>query len=883
MSMWSRVKNVFRGDRVSLEIDEEFASHIEHAVADGYGPAEARKAFGPAQRWREVSREARVVGWMDSLRADVVFGWRQLWKRKVTTTAAVLSLGLAIGSCVAAFRLVDALFLRAMPVNDPASLYEMQYTRMKTDGLAAQWDSSSYPFYMQVRESVKGQVDVDAVTSTVDHNDVSYGSDAETEKAYTEQVSGGLFGNFGLTAALGRLLTVQDDRTDASPVAVISYDYWARRFGRDPKVIGQRFHMNDNLYEIVGVGPRGFTGTEPGTITEMFAPLMADAGLANDKNSFFLRIFLRVRPGVDVKALESKLNTLNTNWEIARIHEDPKQTVRVKLAGGGISGLQTKYGEALTVMTALVGLVLLIACANVASLMNAQAAARAREMALRMSLGCGRLRLVRMVMVESAMLGVMAASLGLGFAWWATPFVLSRINPADNPARLVLSADWAVIGFGVALGMGVTLLFGLAPALRASGVKPASAMKGGEEPHARLRWMYSAIAGQVAFCFVVLFVAGLFMTTFAKLLRQPMGFTPEHVLLLDTTAKTQEPAVKWDQMTAAVRSVPGVQAAAMEDWALMSGTQHNDAVYVNGAKANEKNSYFLAVSPGWLDTMRVPMLAGRDFRDDDTKPGAAIVNESFMKRNFGSRNPIGQTFEVRPPKGERMKYEVVGLVRDAAYRDVREAMLPQAYVPIHRLTTASANAPPLPAGTLQTMRDEMIAVRMASGDPMQMAELLRQKVTETDGDFRVSTIRVQADLIANQMLRERMLATLAGFFAVVALLLATIGLYGVLSYSVVQREKEIGIRIALGAAAANITRLVTGRVFAMVLAGAPVGLIAGMASVRFVEALLYGVKRTDVGMMVLPGVVLLGAAGLAALPAVLRAVSIDPAVLLRAE
>ncbi len=831
------------------------------------------------KRWGALS--------MNSLRADVSFGWRQLFKRKVTTLAAAISLALGIGSCLAAFRLVDALFLRPMPaVQDPSSLYAVTYTRQATLYLSASSDTNSYPFFEHVRDLVKGEAEV-AAASTMSHIDVTYGSDAETEKAYRQWVSGDLFTMLGLKPALGRLLTVDDDRVvSGSPYAVISYDYWQGRFGRDPKVIGRTFRMRDNLYEIVGVGPRGFTGTEPGTVTDLFVPAKMEPSLLYP-NQFPMRVFVRVRPGVQVNALAARLNAAYHQWEYERLKGLPKSLLSLlptamlslKPAGTGASDMQIEYRAALTVLCVLVALVLLIACANVANLMAGQAAARTREMALRMSLGSGRARLVRLVMVESAMLGVLAAAMGLGFAWWATPYVVSRINPPDDPARLVLGVDWRLAGFAVLLALGVTALFGILPALRASGVRPVSALKGGEHPRSKAAWIQSMIAAQAAFCFVVLFLAGLFVMTETKLSQRPMGFTAQRLLLLDTVSRAEQPAVKWDQVAATLRNVPGVQATALEDWPLMSGTQHNEQISVHGEVPSQTLAFFLAVSPGWLDTMRIPLVDGRDFRDNDATPNVAMVNETFAKTFFGGRNPVGQSFDGLVPKRANEHFEIVGLVKDVMYRDVRAPISPQVYVPVHHVATAVGAA----VGALQPMRGEFIAVRTASGDPMQMAQILQRAVTQADPEFRVSTVTAQTELIADQTIRERLLAVLAGFFAAVALLLAAIGLYGVLHYSVVQREREIGIRIALGAAAPNIARIVSAQVMKMVVVGAAAGLIAGAASVRFVASLLYGVKGTDASMMVLPAIVLIATAACAAVPAVFRAVRIDPAIMLRAE
>ena len=892
MSMWTRVRNVFRGERLNREIYEEMESHLAEAVAEGRDPMEARRAFGSTLRRGEESYSVQVAGWLDSLRADVVFGWRQLKKRKVTTTAAVLSLALGIGACVTAFLLVDALFLRSMPVSDPASLYAVTYKRQATAYLPSSFDTNSYPFFERAREVAKGDAEV-AAASTMSHIDVTYGADAETEKAYRQWVSGELFSMLGLKPTLGRLLTEDDDRfATKSPYAVISYDYWTQRFGRDPKVIGRTFRMGDNLYEIVGVGPKKFTGTEPGTRTDIFAPARMEPILPAT-NQFWLRVFVRGKPGVNATVLAGKLNGAYQRWEEERLKAFPKSvtsglgpnpTLELKPAGGGVSKLQSDYGEALTVLGVLVGMVLLIACANVANLMAGQAAARARELALRMSLGSGRARLVRMVMVESAMLGTMAASLGLMFAWWATPIVVGRINPSDNPARLVLGADWLVVGFSAGLAMSVTLLFGLLPALQASSVQPVNALKGGAGPGAKTQWMQGMVAVQVAFCFVVLFVAGLFAVTLTKLLHLPMGFVAERLLLLDTVTNTEQPAVKWDQMAAALRQVPGVQSTALENWPLMSGAQQNELISVHGEAPSQTLAFFLAVSPGWLDTMRIPLVDGRDFRDTDATPSVALVNETFVKTFFGGRSPVGQSFELTrhfdaPQSQPNVHYEVIGVVKDVMYWKVRDGILPQVYLPVHQLSAAAGAA----VGTLQTRRREVIAVRTLREDVAQMAEVLRRTVTQTDPEFRVSTVTTQTELISDQTIRERLLATLGGFFASVALLLAAIGLYGVLHYSVVQREREIGIRIALGAAAGNIVRLVTTRVFAMVTVGAVAGLVLGMASVRYVATLLYGVKGTDPGMLLGPTAVLLAAAGLASLPAVMRAVRIDPAVMLKAE
>jgi len=868
-----------RGDRLRREIDEEMLSHVAEAIAHGREPAEARAAFGSALRRGEESRDIRLLPWLDSLRADAVFGWRQLAKRKVTSAAAILSLALGIGACTGAFRLIDALLLRPLPVANPERLYALAREAFY-DGKMQSFDGWAYPAFRLMRAAVKDQAELIAV-SFGERVDLTYKSDQAMEKAQVQYVSGWMFGAFGLRPTVGRLLTANDDlKPGAHPYAVLSYDYWRRRFAQDPTVIGRTFRMGDNLYEIVGVGPAPFTGTETGTVTDVFMPAMMYPGAVHDDWTWH-RTLAQLKPGVAVEPVRAKLHATSQAFERERakgftgmskqdIDKFLDQRLVLEPAAAGASHLRSDYRVSLVALGVLVTLVLLIACANVANLMTAQAAARAREMALRVSIGAGKWRLVQLVLVESAILAVLAGAGGGLFAWWSAPFVVGMINPPDNPARLNLPADWRVLGFGLALTLVVMLLFGLTPALRASAIQPASALKGGEDPHTRRRTMHVLIAAQVAFCFLVLFVAGLFTATFERLSNRPTGFLADRLLLLDTVAQRDEPAVFWDQVAEHLRRVPGVESVALAGWPLLSGGAWNRFIGVNGAPPGPVLAYFLAVSPGWIDTMKIPFMDGRDFRPSDTWPGAAIVNETFVKQFFEGRSPIGQSIATY---GDRT-CKVVGVVRDAPYRSVREPILPVAFVPFHRIDEHGAPQP---------LRDATFMVRTAGANPLALESILRREVPRARAEFRVSNIRTQAELVRVQTLRERLLAMLGLFFAGVALLLAGVGLYGVLDYSVLQRRREIGIRMAIGAQAGSIARLVTVEIFAMVVVGGIAGVGLGMASVRYISALLYQVRAGDVGMIVLPSVTILAAALLAALPAVLRALRIDPAAMLRAE
>jgi predicted permease len=884
MSLWSRIANVLRGDRLSREIDEELQSHIQEAIEQGRDPVEARKAFGPALRLRDESHDIRVFAWLDSLRADAIFGWRQLMKNKVTSAAAILSLALGIGACTSAFRLIDALLLRPLPVAHPEQLYALARHEIFFDGTPQTFDGWAYPAFRLMRAAVKGQAELIAI-SYAERMDLTYRSDQEIEKAHVQYVSGWMFNSFGLRPLVGRLLSENDDlKPGAHPYAVLSYDYWTRRFGQDPKVTGRTFRMGNHLFEIVGVAPESFTGTEPGTMIDIFIPIMMNFA-AERSDSTWIRTLARLKPGVAVEPVRQKLNAASLAFEQERakgfigmsrqsIDNWLKQTVFLEPASAGVSDLQSDYRRSLAALSVLVALVLLIACANVANLMSAQAAARAREMALRVSIGAGRWRLVQLVLVESACLAFLAAASGAFFAWWSAPFVVGRINPPDNPARLFLPTDWRVLGFSLALTLGVTFLFGLAPALRASAVKPASALKGGDDPHSRRRLMHALIATQVAFCFLVLFVAGLLVATFDRLSNQPTGFSAERLLTLDTVTERPQLPVFWDQVAEHLRTVPGVETVSLAGMPLLSGYSWNDGVSVSGAPPTDVLAYFLNVSPSWVDTMKILLVDGRDLRASDTNPGTAIVNNAFAKQFFNGQNPVGKAFDKRSDDGQRARFQVVGLVRDARYRDIRGPILPVAYVPFQEFDVK---------GALKALRRATFIVRTSSSNPLALAPTLRREVPRARPEFRVTNIRTQLEINQSHTIRERLLAMLALFFATVALLLAGIGLYGVLDYSVLQRRREIGIRMAIGAPAADIARRVTADVLSMVLVGALAGLALGMASVRYLESLLYQVKPTDLAMLAVPSLAILAAALLAALPPVVRAVRIDPAKILRTE
>src|SRR5690348_7699445 len=885
MPLWKRVANIFRGEGLNREIDEELESHIAEAIAEGRDPGEARRAFGSALRHREGSRDVRIVAWLDSLRADAVFGWRQLLKTKMTSLAAILSLALGIGACTAAFRLIDALLLRPMPVANAERLHVIAFENTGPMG-ERRYDSCSYPMFRQMREDAKDQAELIAA-SFVDRMDLTYGSDAQMEKEYVQFVSGWMFNAFGIRPAAGRLFSADDDAEPGThPYAVLSHDYWTRRFGGDRAVVGRTFRMGETVYQIIGVAEGPFTGTETGTVTGIFLPMaMKNPKTLESWNNFWMRTFIQLKPGVAMEPVEERLGAtfpaiqLERAKTMGRLTPQQKDFLKERMfidsAEAGRSNLQRDYKRPLEMLAALVGLVLLIVCANVANLMTAQAAARAREMALRVSIGAGRWRLAQLVLVESAMRGLLAAILGAMLAAWAAPFVVGMINPPDDPARLALPGDWRVFAFVAALSLGVTALFGAGPALRASAVKPVAALKGGENPQLKGRLMHGLVAVQVGFCFLVLFIAGLFVTTFERLTHQPTGFSSEGILNLETITHQAQPPELWEQVAQHLREVAGVEAVAMTTWPLMSGESWVAEIGVNGAAPSDVLSDLLAVSPGWLDEMKIPILDGRDFRREESYPNVAIVNQAFANEFFRGENPVGKTFETIAAKGMTARVTIVGYVKDARSRDnFRYPVQATAYVPFNSVDAAGAPAA-RGRGTF--------VVRTNDKNSQAMALVLRQEVARARPEFYVSNIRTQKEIVRGRTFRERLLALLGLFFACVALTLGGVGLYGVLHYSVIQRRREIGIRIAVGAQAGRIARLVTVELFSMVGVGALAGLAAGVIAARYMEALLFEVRATDWTIMALPWAAMLVTAGIAAIAPVWRAVRIDPVEMLRAD
>jgi putative ABC transport system permease protein len=891
LELLRRMKGSLFGARSDADLEEELRLHLQLAAEAearrGASPEDARRAArlraGAVPQALEGFRDQRGLPSLDALAADVVFGWRQLRRHPTASAAAILSLGLAIGATMAAFRLVDAVLLRPLPVADPSRLFVVSTTFH--DDAAERWDDRDdfdYPTYRKYVNLAGAHADL-MVVGFAARRSIRIGSQ-DPEPAVSQYVSGNVFSTLGVQPALGRLLGAGDDVTpDGHPVAVISYDFWQRRFGGDAAVVGRTFRLGDRVTEIVGVTARDFTGTEPGALTDLFLPAMMNAVALERKGWSWFRIWVRPKPGVDPQQVQSILHasfhadhvegarSIPPDMPRARLDAYLSEQLVLRPAGSGASGLQKIFRRPLWILAALAALLLLIACANVANLLLARAMSRRVEMALRLSIGAGRGRLVQLMLVESGMLALLSAAVGGLFASWAAPVVVSMLAPAERPVGLVLGVDWRTLVVATGITFAVTMLFGLVPALRASAVTPINALKETRERRDSRRLTHILVASQMAFCVFLLVGASLFVGTFDRLVNKPLGFAPENLvhMSVETRGSVTRSVEWWTQLAASLREIPRVESAAVASWAPLTGNRWRSAVIVDGKVPPPNSPYWVSVAPGYFETMQMRILDGRGFRAGDetpstdaarSTPGVAVVNEAFARVYFDGRSPVGRRVIV---KSSSAPVEIVGVTVDAVYFSVREPLHPVVYVPLEPRYGAT------------------LLVRTADG--AVGPQLLRTELPKRQPGIVVRETTPFDALVTQQMIRERLLAALSSFFAVLALLLALIGMYGVLSYAVTRERREIGLRMALGARPEHIVALITTRWVAVVFAGALAGVMAGLTFGHTVRMLLFEIQPTDPVALAGPIALLLVATAAAALPPLLRAVRIDPAATIRTE
>jgi putative ABC transport system permease protein len=894
MAWYHRLLNTARPERLSRDLDRELEFHLaeraDELMAGGMGEAEARRQarlrFGGDGVHRERTRERDVLPWLESLAADVRYALRSLRANPGFAGVAVLSLGLGIGANTAIFSLMDAVMLRALPVDRPEELV-----------LVTMGGPDDVDFTNPLWEEVRDRQDVFAGAFAYSEQRFDLAGGGEVRPVEGAWVSGGFFGTLGVAPAAGRLLGAADDFRGCPAVAVLGHGFWQSAYGGSAGAVGRTVSLNGHPFQIVGVAARGFTGVEVGKAAQVFAPLCAravvdggDGGL--DQRSFwFLRIVGRRAEGVTEAGARARLAalapavfgaTVPPDWDDKGKREYAKNTLDAVPAASGYSGLRVQYRDALLALAGVVGLVLLIACANVANLLLARATVRRREVAIRLAIGAGRGRLVRQLLTESLLLALLGGAVGLVFASWASGLLVRLLSTRANAVRLDLGVDGRLLAFTLAVTTATAVLFGLAPAWRATRVDPHAAMQATgrsvAEGHSRFTLGRALVVGQIALSLVLVLGAGLLLGTFRRLATLDPGFRSEGVLLaslnLRGTGLPDErlPALK-REILEAVRATPGVRSASASAITPVSGAAWNGRVVVDGytpARRDDDLVFFNSVSEGFFATMGTPLLAGRDFDRGDAAGSetVAVINEAMARRFFAGASPLGRRIEVDGPPGQQKTLRVVGVVGNTKYRSLREETEPLVYLSMAQDVGAG---PPMFSLELRT-----------AGPPAALAPAVTAAVGGIDRgvSLRYATLREQVD---GSLTQERLLATLSGFFGGLALLLAAVGLYGTMAYSVARRRGEIGIRIALGAARARVVRLVLGEVGRMLLAGVALGMLAAAVMVRRVAPFLFGLAPSDPATWALSALTLAAAAAAAgALPA-WRAARVDPMDSLREE
>jgi predicted permease len=892
MAWVDRVMNVLRPGRLSGDLERELAFHLQEAtdrlIESGMSPAdaarEAGRRFGHRPTVKERTRDVDVVVWLESLFADLRYAFRSLRNAPGFTLVAVLSLALGIGANTAIFSLIDTLILKSLPVAEPEQLVKLAMDDERNDVF-------TNPLWEAIRDQDQGFNGLLAFGS--DQFDLA--SSGEAHMVEGNLVSGGYFSTLAVQPALGRLLQPADDQRGCAGLAVISYGYWQSQLGGRTDIIGSRLSLNRSPFTIVGVVPREFTGIDVGRSPQVYVPLCTEpllhggGGMLDERSAWWLQLMGRLPEGISLAQAGSRLAavspaifsaTLPSNWDADGQRNYLKRTLTVFPAATGVSEIRQQYRMALLVLMGVVGVVLLIACANVANLLLARAASRRRELAMRLAIGASRSRLIRQALTESILLSLLGAALGLVFARWSSHLLAGMIGGGPVSVTLDLSLDLRLLAFSTALACCTGILFGVAPAWRSVGLEVHDVLKSGGgavTPTGRsLLAGKTLVVGQVALSLILVALAGLLVGSFRALATADPGFDRSGVVLarLDWGSLNLSPAarqVATREMLDRIRAEPGIQAAGASVITPVSGRGWNSFVLIQGYQPSDKFDnlvWFNGVTDGYFTSLATPLVAGRDIGASDQagSPPVAVVNRAFAKKFFGDRNPVGQQFEVRNDETPKPPVEIVGVVGDAKYRSLRDTPEPTVYLP-----------------WTQTERFDQLTfqARGAQGVAPTVAAVLKaaQAVIPT----ATLDIRTLAGQLDQSLARERLLALLSGFFGGLALLLALIGLYGTMAYSVTRRKKEIGIRVALGATRTRLVSMVTGEAGRMIAAGLVLGGLGIVGATRLVASFLYERTPLDpptigIAVALVTGVAL--AAG--ALPAI-RAVRQDPQSVLREE
>jgi putative ABC transport system permease protein len=889
----------FRRGRRDEEAAREIASYIaietDDNIARGMPPPAAHDAalrkFGNATRVREEIYWINSIRPLDTLWQDTRFGARLLWRDKGFAIAAILSLALGIGANTAIFQLLDTVRLRALPVEQPESLVNIAFARgsVRSGRFSSRWPAFTYAQYQQLRTQQKVFATVFAWTSGA----MNTASGGEARNVETLEGSGELFTALHVSPVLGRVLLPEDDRAGCpAPVAVISHAYWQRAFGGSDAVLQQTVRLRGVEFPIVGVTEPSFFGLEVGRRFDVAIPLCADVLVQNGVNRFegprewWLAIMGRLAPGHTRQQADDHLVAISPAFMAATVPagytvDDERKYREAKLtalpAGTGVSDLRDEFGEPLVVLLAGTGLVLLIACANLANLLLARATAREREIAVRLSIGASRSRIVRQLIVESLLLAVIGTLLGVFVARGLSTVLVSQLGGSD---ALFLVMDWnlKVFGFTTAVSLIACLLFGVAPAIKATSLAPAAALKTGGRGVTTSRERFGLrrglVVAQVALSLVLLIGALMFTRTLYNLLTVDPGFNQDvlHVGLTHRSLTTDDPArgqAQRVELRDRLAAIPGVAGVAITDNMMLAGSFWNEFIHVDGIE-QKGLANFTRVSGNFFALLDIPIVRGRAFNDGDVRqaPRVAIVNETFVRKILNGADPLGKLLWVELAPGEPIeKMEIVGVARDTKYGSIREDFEPL----VHVASTQS--------GDFRAIARFVIKPRTTAAT---LTPAIVRAVAEINPAIDVN-VRVIRQAVSNGLVRERLMAALSGAFGALAGLLAAIGLYGVLSYTVTRRSNEIGIRLAMGASRAAVLRMVIVEAGWLVGVGVVIGTALGLGAANAARSMLFGLRPTDPVTIVI-AIAMLASIGLIAsyLPA-RRASRVDPMNVLRQE
>ena len=802
---------------------------------------------------------------MSSLFQDLRYALRQLRKSPGFAAVAVLTLALGIGANTAIFSLLNAVLLRSLPVRQPEELmlFGKGNWRGSVDDLPNRsWQLFSYPFFREFRQKNQVFSDVAAIDSILfgTHGRIADGSNLE--KINVELVSGTYFNVLGVNPIQGRVLTDADDQTPGGhPIAVASYSWWQRRFGKDSSAVGKTVNIRSTLYTIVGVAPPEFYGVTVGQSPDLWIPLAMEKEISPGWNGLDKKLFqslyvmARRKPGVTAEQAGANTNLLFK--QIIRDYASPKPSpkqlediqhasINLTPAATGLSQLRHEFSSPLKILMAVVALVLLVACANVANLLLARATARQREIAVRMSMGAARLRLVRQLLVESALLGGTGALLGVWSAWWATHLLLRMVSSGSETLPVSVTPDARVLAFTVMVALGTVVLFGVAPAFYATNFDLVPSLKEGRgttSSRSRSRLARGLIVGQVALSLVLLIGAGLFLRSLVNLTNIDTGFNKQNVLTtsLDPDGAGYEQDARWENVMQTieqrVNALPDVRAASFV-FTLFSGGGWTDAVVVPGHPKDEHDPDVdhNIVGARYFDAMGMPIVLGRSLTSEDSASSrrVAVINETMARTYFPGESPLGRTFSVGGEPGtpthntEWLDISVVGVVKDAKYMTLDEKPMAAAFYP-------HSQHP----GFLYTL------VARYSGSPAVLIPAMAKTVSDIDPNLPIGEFSTLNQIVDNSVLNHRLVAQLCIFFGALAALLVCIGLYGLMSYAVTRRTNEFGVRLALGAARQHVLWIVLRETLGLVLAGIVLGVALAPIASHIAGSFLVGLKFYD--------------------------------------